>query len=165
MAELAPARGRQGTKGTSLAMRAMHETRVGFLWVTFLCPPKKGDLGRPQGGPKRFGIYLRPQASTRAPEARESFVLDHAKGERKKNKKGRTGVRPFSRTTQRKRSAAARFAELGEIAIHRIQQRLDGFLGLLGGIERAEIDLLQRAAHQHTAVRSAERLHTQLHGV
>ena len=41
MAELAPARGRQGAKGTSLAVRAMHETRVDFSLPTFSCPRKR----------------------------------------------------------------------------------------------------------------------------
>ena len=41
MAELAPARGRQVAMGTSLAVRAMHETRVDFSLPTFSCPRKR----------------------------------------------------------------------------------------------------------------------------
>ena len=59
MAELAPARGRQGAKGTSLAVRAMHETRVAFSLVTFLLATQ--------------------EKVTRAPKVRESLLLEIAK--------------------------------------------------------------------------------------
>ncbi len=64
MAELAPARGRQGAKGTSLAVRAMHETRVAFSLVTFLLATQ--------------------EKVTRAPEARESLLLERTEGTRKR---------------------------------------------------------------------------------
>ena len=78
MAELAPARGRQGAKGTSLAMRAMHETRVDFSLPTF------SDSGHPALRPsgqlrcsrRSCGAVSTQEKVGRAPKACESSLLE-----------------------------------------------------------------------------------------
>ena len=78
MAELAPARGRQVAMGTSLAMRAMHETRVDFSLPTF------SDSGHPALRPsgqlrcsrRSCGAVSTQEKVGRAPKACESSLLE-----------------------------------------------------------------------------------------